>query len=487
MLVQVKRLAGQSLLYALGGLLVQGIGFLLLPVYTRYLSVGDYGIIGFANSVATALGLVMSWGFQSAVMRLYVDYETDEKSLKTFTSTVILFQLISSLIMALVLSIWGQFSGNVFRNIPYYPFILLAIWIAFLNSARTVPLSLFRIREQPVHYSTLQFATFAINSVVSLYLVVIRGLGAFGYLLGTFAGSSLMMVVHLAVIAREHLSWLFSAKALRKTLILSLPLIPNSALLWMLNLSDRLILERYVSLEQVGAYTLAYQFALVLQGIGFAADSAWRAFYFRSDDSETVSRVSTYYVGTFIFLAWGIATFAPELIVLATPTAYHAAVVLVPWVVAGAFAFVVYMIWADVVLFAGKTEVLLVIALASSLLNVGMNLYFIPRHGSMAAAVSTSASFTALAVLCFVAANRLGAFHIEVGRWMKLLFLGVVLGVLGNVMPFVIPVKLAMKGFLILLWPLGLFALRFWRPAERDFMRRVIVKLWNAGKQFVRI
>ena len=44
--------------YGLGDLLTKAIAFLLIPVYTRYLSTGDYGILGIASTITAVLGII---------------------------------------------------------------------------------------------------------------------------------------------------------------------------------------------------------------------------------------------------------------------------------------------------------------------------------------------------------------------------------------------------------------------------------------------
>ena len=52
MLSLVKKTVGLSTLYASGDILVKGIGLLLLPIYTAYLTPSDYGILAVANVVS---------------------------------------------------------------------------------------------------------------------------------------------------------------------------------------------------------------------------------------------------------------------------------------------------------------------------------------------------------------------------------------------------------------------------------------------------
>ena len=65
----VRRVAGGTFLYGLGASVPQFVRFLLLPVFTRVLSVADYGIIELAGSFGTFLQTPMRMGVTSAVTR----------------------------------------------------------------------------------------------------------------------------------------------------------------------------------------------------------------------------------------------------------------------------------------------------------------------------------------------------------------------------------------------------------------------------------
>ena len=55
--------------YGIGGLLPQVIGFFLLPVYTRFLTPEDYGIVEVVGSVGALLFVFIRLGMGGAITR----------------------------------------------------------------------------------------------------------------------------------------------------------------------------------------------------------------------------------------------------------------------------------------------------------------------------------------------------------------------------------------------------------------------------------
>jgi len=65
------------LIYGLGGLVSRILAVVLLPLYTRYLSPSDYGIVETLIALTTVIGIVLALGIGSAFFRFYFDAEDE--------------------------------------------------------------------------------------------------------------------------------------------------------------------------------------------------------------------------------------------------------------------------------------------------------------------------------------------------------------------------------------------------------------------------
>ena len=70
---QLKRLGKHSAIYGLGGLVQRILAVLLLPVYTRFLSPSDYGMVETLIALTTVLVIVLRLGITNAFFRFYFD------------------------------------------------------------------------------------------------------------------------------------------------------------------------------------------------------------------------------------------------------------------------------------------------------------------------------------------------------------------------------------------------------------------------------
>jgi O-antigen/teichoic acid export membrane protein len=73
MLTRLKELLRHSAIYGLGSIVARVLGVLLLPLYTRYLSPSDYGLIETLVALSAVLTALVAQGMKSAFFRFYFD------------------------------------------------------------------------------------------------------------------------------------------------------------------------------------------------------------------------------------------------------------------------------------------------------------------------------------------------------------------------------------------------------------------------------
>ena len=97
MLKSLRDLIKDSLTYGASGLLGQLIGFLLLPLYTQYLTPRDYGILALVIFIPQFFTPISSMGITNAIFRRY-NFHNEEEKRKSSLFTANLSILITSLI-----------------------------------------------------------------------------------------------------------------------------------------------------------------------------------------------------------------------------------------------------------------------------------------------------------------------------------------------------------------------------------------------------
>ncbi|MFX0142190.1 MAG: lipopolysaccharide biosynthesis protein, partial [Candidatus Hodarchaeota archaeon] len=74
MLSELKKLLRHSSVYSIGNLLSKAIGFFLIPLYTRYLTPADYGVLELLELTSSIISLFLGLRIGTAVIRFFYDY-----------------------------------------------------------------------------------------------------------------------------------------------------------------------------------------------------------------------------------------------------------------------------------------------------------------------------------------------------------------------------------------------------------------------------
>lgn len=478
---QLKNLIAQSATYGLGDLLTRAIAFLLIPVYTRYLSPADYGILGVASSLTAVLGIVYPLGLNAAAMRFYYD-APDETARRELLGTLALAVLGIGLALTLALAatpLGAVLFGAAVRDIPFSPYITTLLWTACFVNASVIPLVIFRVQEQPRRYVAYTVGGFLLTTAAILYYVVGRRAGALGNLRGVMIASGVMMAVYVITTFR-HVAFAFKRQWLAASLVYGLPVVPHLLAHWALTLSDRSILNHLVPLEQVGVYTLAYQVSVALSLITQALNTAWMPFFYRlaseADAERNLARFFTYYLGIATFAALGLAALGGDVIRIVANPAYHAAARWVSVITLANLAQGFYYPAVFALFYRRKTAYLPFLTGSAAALNIALNVWLIPRWGIGAAAWSKVAGYVALAALTFAAGQRVYPIRWEYRRLGVMVGLGAALWAVSALVlgPLPLGARVAARAGLVAAFPLMLWAARFPAADERGYVMRLL-------------
>ena len=473
MFERLKELLRHSAVYGLGSIVARVLGVLLLPLYTRYLTPGDFGLIETLVALSAVLTALVAQAMKSAFFRFYFDSaDTARRLLVVRTafwyvlaaSTAV---LIAGVVLAQPIS-WLLFGSRNHDGLVVAAFV--GLW-ASLNYEQMT--SLFRVEQRSSAYVTATLANVAITIAATVLLVVVYDKGPLGVLVGNFTGT---LAVYAALLAysRRSLGLQFDRSLLRAMNRFGLPLVPSAVALWLTNFSDRFFLVKLADLQEVGLYSIGVRVASAIVLLLTAFRLAWPAFAYSIDDDReagrTYSFVLTYVVYVCCWLALGLGLLAPWILRLITTEPFYPAQNVVAPLAFGVAAFGAYVVVQIGTGRARQTRSNWVVTGAAAILNIALNLALIPSYGRMGAAIATVSAYTLLFVGMAWRAQRV--FPVPY-QWRRVATLGaaaVALTVLGKLLDVPLGVALA----LTLAYPLVLLCVGFYLPAERRRIRQLL-------------
>jgi len=472
MLVRIKSLAGQSIIYGLGGILPKIIGFLLIPLYTQFLSPADYGILAFTASVGSVLSILYELGIAGAVTRFYYDFLEKPGEMRAYLATIWVFLTGFAFLFSLFLTWQGDaIFSLLFKETPFYPYGLYIVWLSFFATADVIPLMLFRVREQAKLYVIYSVSRFLVSTVAIVYFVASLQRGAVGSLQGQLLANLIFFIPFTLVTLRNAMP-VIRRGYLNATLRFSLPLVPHQLSGWALSISDRILLERYVSLDQLGLYSLGYRLAMVLDLVLTSINMAWSPFFYRTASTEedaphTFARITTYFTILMLSLSLPIALLAKDLLLIMANPEFLDAYKVVPVVVLAFIAHGFYYMLVNQLFYAKKTRNLPIYTLIAATVNIVLNLLTLEQFGIMAAAWNTVIGYSILTFLVYFESTRVYPVPYEFRRILIALLAFGITFLVSNQVSLANPyLDIIARSLAMLAFPILLFLLPFFTPQE---------------------
>ncbi len=416
---KIAGLAKDTLVYGFGAFANTAVSVLLLPVYGRYLTQGEYGAYNILRVVIVVLNILYDLGISSTLVRFYFDEQTNEERKRLFGTAWVFSQMVA-VVITVILLVWAPLVSRLLVGPTGKPiYVQMVALQAFFATGIIVPQTLFRARRQPWRFSAFSFASVLLMIAATTYFVVFARMGLTGALLGMLLAAFVFYLVSLFITFSNIRPAFWFAK-LKEMLSFSLPLLPHALAGWILNFADRPLLRALLpgtaahKIAEVGVYSFGYSIGMIMSLLVVATQKSWPAFVFSShaemEESKAkslFSRTSSYYWIMLCFAALAVAIYAPELLALIAGGKYAASAVVVP-VISMAYLFLgLYTVVGVGIGIKKKSSYYLIATGTGALANVALNLYLIPRHGIVGAAFATVIAYILMSGVILVVSQRL--------------------------------------------------------------------------------
>jgi O-antigen/teichoic acid export membrane protein len=473
MFERLKELVRHSAVYGVGSIVARVLGVLLLPLYTRYLTPGDFGLIETLVALAAVLTALVTQAMKSAFFRFYFDSKDEKRRLLVvrtafwYVAAVSTAVLVGGVVLSQPIS-WVLFGTTSHDGLVIAAFI--GLWAAMNYEQMT---SLFRVEQRSGAYVTATLANVAITIAATVLLVVVFEQGPLGVLVGNFTGT-LVVYAALLVYSRHALGLQFNRSLYREMNRFGLPLVPSAVALWLTNFSDRFFLVKLSDLHEVGLYSIGVRLASAIVLLLTAFRLAWPAFAYSIDDDReagrTYSFVLTYVVYVCCWLALALGLLAPWILKLITTKPFYPAQNVVAPLAFGVAAFGAYVVVQIGTGRSRQTRSNWLVTGAAAVVDVALNFILIPPYGRMGAAIATVTAYTLLFIVMAWRAQKVFPVPYQWRRVATLAVAAVGLTVLGKVLGG--PLALALG--LTAAYPLVLALLGFYLPVERRRLLRFL-------------
>jgi O-antigen/teichoic acid export membrane protein len=476
---QFGALGSYTMMFAMVTVLTKAVSFIMLPLYTRYLTPADYGVIELIELSFDILTMVAGSRLLGGVFRYYHQSEVTTER-RALISTGVL--IICGGYFAVGLA---AFAGAVplarltLGDVRYVGLVRLGALALSTSAVASVPPAFFRLQRRFRWVVAGQLARLAAQVGLNVLFLVRFHLGPKGIFLSTLIANVAVGGVMLVVVLRP-VGFHFSRRLAGALYRFGGPLIVTQMATFILTFGDRYFLRAATDLTSLGTYTMAYQFAFALAVVTQTPfNLVWEPLRFevakRSDRDVIYARVFVYFNIGLLTLTLAIAMFVHDFLHLIATKAFFGAANVVPALLVA----MVFQGWAgaqDIGILMSERTGLLAVAnwIAAGVTLAGYAL-LIPRYAGWGAAIATVVGYAVRYICTYRFSQRLWPVRYSWGPVMQLI--GLVVGTY-TVSRFVPdgPLIYALPARVMLFVAYGYLA---WRshvlsPREREAARRFV-------------
>lgn len=385
-----KKLFNNILIFLLGNFGSKFLGILILPLYTHYLTKNQYGYFDLITTYITLLMPLITLQITDALYRYLLDSKHDLEMSKVITNSlnIIFCGLLFLNITGVILFQFIYFEYQYLFLIQLNFMILYSIWIQIARGLK-----------QNILYAVSGIIFTVVTLVSTIIMVVYLNYEIKGLIFSNiFAAIFTMLIVEYRLKIIKRINFKLNSKIFKlKLLKFSLPLMPNVVSWWIMNVSDRTLLNFYIGMEANGIYAISNKFASIIFMLNSIFSLAWQESviteYKEKGNREFYSKMFNLFVkfqlsGVIVFLA-----FTKLLMDLLISEEFYTAWKYIPFLYIASVFSGFSSFYGASYLSSEKTLGSFYSSILGALLNVVVNICLIPLIGIQGAALSTLLAF----------------------------------------------------------------------------------------------
>ncbi|NSL89785.1 oligosaccharide flippase family protein [Chitinophaga sp. Mgbs1] len=391
-----------TITYALGDIIPKILAFISFPILTSYLTTGDYGIVNYVNSLTMFLLVFNILGLNTYYLVHYHKCSSDEER-QRLLGNLSIFIFFYNIGVLLLFSAGGFFFGKyVEAKIPFWPFVFIAVLSGFFNVFSLLPLASLRLKQKSVQFAGLNIAKNITQLGLTVIFVVFLRKAAIGVLYSILI-ANVVFFFYYAIYCYRHAIFKYDKEQIVKALRFAVPLVPGSLAYLFINLLDRIIIARYLTLGDLGLYGTATTLGFLINIISTGFYQALEPHIFKSYNTpgfrNEFKRIRSILLLVLLSAAMGLALFAREFLYFMSNKGFHIAYVYVPVILAGGIFSGLNLLYATVITASGKTRVNSMNVIIGCAVSIGLNFILVPWIGITGAAIAFTAAFLIILLL----------------------------------------------------------------------------------------
>jgi O-antigen/teichoic acid export membrane protein len=391
-------------IYNFGAIVDVALTLFILPLFALNLPKSEFGVIGLLWIINPILGRLITLGMDVSVSIKFFKFEKEALCIRLYHCLQGMF------INACLFGIIGILFINVIQKVFDDKFeissLILLLTAAVGVSLNSMMLSFLTNNGQAVKNVFAALLQPVLNAAISSWFVLHISKTYESYLWSIALANGICGIVALFYFIKFYpipKRYKFSLKVMKELLYIGLPTVPSLMFNMLLASSDRFLIKHFLGLEAVAIYTFGYRFAeYVSRGLFQPFQKAFSPVLFKqTTQNETKgkqyhSKVMISVVSIFSFVIVLILVFSKEGLFLLGGRQYQGAYLVFVIAIIGTLYNNIVIAESGILVYYEKTKTNMLFTGIATIINIGLNILFIPKIGVIAAAISTVISYMIL-------------------------------------------------------------------------------------------
>ena len=391
------RLIKNTMIIAIGNICTKCISFFLLPLYTTILSTNQYGTVDLISTYVSLFSAILTIQFEQGVFRYLIEVRDNinkqKKYISTCISTIIFLNLIFAIVIVPILYI-----------VKYKYTFYLVIWI-IVASCNAILIQLPRGLGNTLVYAEASCISGVTNVILNVIFIVAFRLGVNGML----CANIIALIISGVYIILKIKLWKYVDKKLwerqyfYKLFKYSFPLIPNTLCWWIVNVSDRLIINTFIGIAANGIYSVACKFPSLFSMVTNIFQLAWTESASESieekDSNKYFEQILNYAIRFYSSCNMGFIAILPLVYSFLIKNDFKSAYLYIPILMTGSLFHSIADLYGSIYTAQKRTSEIAKTTILSAVINIIINILFVKKLGLYAAAISTLLAYVVITVI----------------------------------------------------------------------------------------
>lgn len=427
--------AKASFWFVFSNVMLRGISFITLPIFSRILTTAEYSVVSVFSSWENIISIFCTLTLWGGIFNIVLVKHSEERD-KYISS----FQGLATTLTILFFALTIVFIQPFCKFSKMSPFLMVCMYVQILSQT---PFFLWQGKQRIDYKYKLIVLITVIMSVLNPIL---------GYIAVTHTENKAEARILVGVILNLFIGLLFFIFNLSKgktffnkdiwkyAVTFNVVLIPHYLAQQVLAQSDRIMINNMCSSGDAGIYSVAYSFAMLLTLVTSGINSSFNPFIYKCIKSEKYEKLRK----ATTFLLFGIAAVTvamicviPDVFKLMLPESYYPAIWVIPPVAGAVFFQFLYPLFGSVEFYYEAKKYVTIASVFGAGINVVLNYFFIKLFGFIAAAYTTLFCYIMFSVFHYFAmrivlkkqGNRERIYDMKTILLVSIILIGAIIGI----------------------------------------------------------